>query len=420
MILLDETALSDALNAKAKGLEKHHRDQGYHMEYHDFHPSEQSTSSNDYLLDEAALRRALQVKAEQNHAKQPTVPEKVSKLKTLPRRKSRRKSNTRPPPSIQKIDSFHSESSVSSYAASTTYPATITTKSLGSSHQEEEEGEESLTESLTTSYSSRQGRSPIRQGIRSPTITKPSNKKTRHRQPSRRSQSEPRKRISDSEKREQTMAQESSTIYDNDGKRSYFQTRRNPRSVIQPVLASDIMVDANLHADAMGGLKYIEKVASRFFVIAKTIPVISPFLTSLHQVRDEFIALGTMKMTNDMEVLSQLLQFHYLLVHNGIDINRIMSLWVDAYEAIWLSTKDDDSRTIAGPARAVFHLQTLSELYHQHQRDLQWQQQMEDDERRMEEQQRTRQQRREFLKKKRRRRRAKSLDRALICRFRDI
>jgi hypothetical protein len=211
-------------------------------------------------------------------------------------------------------------------------------------------------------------------------------------------------------------------------KRTFFKRTIAPTSIIRPVKH---IVDPNADAliEAMGGSEVVENIATRFYVTAKTTAELGPWMDGihLHQMQEEFVTLGNMEMTDDMVQLSDMLEFHYQLIENGVGVDRVAALWTAAYEAIWLSSDTDDSRALAGPSRAVFNLKAIANLYDQHQRELRWNRRMEEDEKRInlndqhqreprrnrrteEAHHEQRRLRRQMQREKRRRRRSKSID----------
>jgi hypothetical protein len=436
-ILLDEHALNTALQIRAR---RSRRNPEYQMEYPEHNYESNNDGSSGFLLDEVALNRALRSKAERRRSRSGSRGQpRNSNYRTLPRRKSSRRDKTSNKKkgssreSLQKARSFKSESSHNSSTYTGSMHPTVTTRSVNSNNDSLD-----AVSNHSSMASSREGRKPA-----------PSN------QPSTtRSKSEPRRRAktvpffhvsTSAQQRAPSPVPLSSSASSSSGagvetqpereKRTFFKRTIAPTSIIRPV--KDI-VDPNADAliEAMGGSEVVESISTRFYVIAKTTSELGPWMDGihLHQMQEEFVTLGNMEMTDDMVQLSEMVEFHYRLIESGVGVDRVVALWTDAYEAIWLSSDTDDSRSLAGPSRAVFNLKAIANLYDQHQRELRWNRRMEEDElrinlhdqqhqrepgqnRRTEEEEKRieahheqRRMRRQMQREKRRRRRSKSID----------
>jgi hypothetical protein len=383
-ILLDEHALNTALRVRARGSR---RNLEYQMEYQGHNYESNNDGSSGFLLDEVALNRALRSKAERRRSRSGSSDQpRNSNYRTLPRRRSSRRhktSNTEKGSSredLQKARSFKSESSHNSSTYNGSTHPTVTTRSVNSNNDNLD-----AVSNHSSMASSRESRKPA-----------PSN------QPSTRSKSEPRRsaktvpifHVSTSAQQRAPSPVPLSSSASSRGaavetqpereKQTFLNRTIAPASIIRPVKH---IVDPNADAliEAMGGSEIVEKIATRFYVIAKTTSELGPWMDGihLHQLQEEFVTLGNMEMTDDMVQLSEMVEFHYRLIENGVDVDRVAALWTDAYETIWLSGDTDDSRSLAGPSRAVFNLKAIESLYDQHQRELRWNRRMEEDEKRI-------------------------------------
>ena len=132
--------------------------------------------------------------------------------------------------------------------------------------------------------------------------------------------------------------------------------------------------------------------------------------------------MGNLQVTDDVGILVEMVPFHFQLIDNGVDMDKLAGLWTNAYETNWLETPADegDSMCIAGPSRAVFNLRGIGKIVKQHKREVrrkQRAQEINDQKIRkkqieINEQKRVR---RQIIQERRRRRRSKSID-SFFCR----
>ena len=197
----------------------------------------------------------------------------------------------------------------------------------------------------------------------------------------------------------------------------FFKQYINPVSIIRPQHVVDPMEITFI--DNMGGQDAVESIMSRFYEQARTIPFIIQFFNRFHfeDISNEFVTLGNMEINNDVEVLQGMVPFHYQLIENGVDMDRLAALWTDAYESNWLESDTDDSRCLVGPSRAVFNMRGIEKVIRQHERSERRKRREEENRRltevsaeRQQEINEQRQRRREMMKEKRKRRRARSSD----------
>jgi len=168
----------------------------------------------------------------------------------------------------------------------------------------------------------------------------------------------------------------------------------------------------------MGGAQVVEMIVSRFLLTGLEKPQVSAYIDQydddvkqlVHKIQGEFVTLGNMAMSDDMEEIAGLIPFHYQLIADSFNMNLIAELWTDAYEHVWMNYDVDDSRQLAGPSHAVFNLKMVVKLYRRRMRARRWDKLMETDERRIEELKELRRRRRSHSRDKRRERRARSVD----------
>lgn len=416
-VLLDEIALNRALQKRGGGSRKSNIHQSYIVDA----TSLTSNPNAEILLDEDALTLALRLKAEQKQSRERSNSRSPSRnSRTLPRRRSSRKSKSTKitsDKSLQKSSSYKSEGSIT-HAESTS--PTIATKS-SHSHAESMDA---------ASNHSRSAASPARGRGRSVRA-----------KPSQRSKSEPgrkphvvpmfhvhadaRQRPSLSQSSESEPVRQTSISDDiSVEKRSFFRQTIAPDSVMQPVDYIESPHSKELLAN-MGGAEVVEMIVSRFLLTGLEKPEVSAYIDQydddvkqlVHKIQGEFVTLGNMTMTDDMEEIAGLMPFHYQLIADAFDMDLIAELWTDAYEHVWMNYDIDDSRQLAGPSHAVFNLNLVVKLCRRRMRARQWDLLMEDDEKRIEELKEVRRRRRSHSRDKRRERRAKSVD-ALLSPFR--
>lgn len=463
MILLDESALDRALEAK-----KTERNNSSH--YH----QKQSQDGYTAVLDVESLHVALQSKAERKKPQVSNQGYRTKgKIRILPKR--RRKDNNKSRKNNQNDDrrrgnllrpsnSYKSSSSNSSIGGEThtsltsaSHP-TMSTKSFGSSSNGDYDSDVGTTspdpnlDSLSSSYPTRrQGRNNERE--------------TTNQQ--RRSKSEPRKTTTypdDSmayipaspgtptgavvtttyepnegpsffkqhiapmvvsepvEFQEDPMNGAFFDILDQqqqeeqenggDGEPKYFKQYVNPGSVIKPV--NHIEGPMETFLDNMGGKDAVESITRRFYEEARKEASIIKFFNSytFDHIVLELVTLGNLQVTDDLGILVEMVPFHFQLIDNGVDMDKLAGLWTNAYETNWLETPADegDSMCIAGPSRAVFNLRGIRKIVKQHKREVRRKQ-------RAQEINDQKIRRRQIMRERRRRKRSKSID-SFFCRRR--
>ena len=184
--------------------------------------------------------------------------------------------------------------------------------------------------------------------------------------------------------------------------------------------------------DDMGGKDAVESITKRFYEQARSEATIIKFFNryTFDHIQSEFVTLGSLQVTDDVRILEEMVPFHFQLIDNGVDMDKLAGLWTNAYEANWLETPADegDSMCIAGPSRAVFNLRGIGKIVKQHKREVRRKQRaqeindqkirkkhIEESEAYKQEINEQKRRRRQIMQERRRRRRSKSID-SFFCR----
>lgn len=216
------------------------------------------------------------------------------------------------------------------------------------------------------------------------------------------------------------------------GEPTYFKQYVNPGSVIKPV--NHIEGPMETFLDNMGGKDAVESITRRFYEQARSEATIIKFFNSytFDHIVLELVTLGNLQVTDDLGILVEMVPFHFQLIDNGVDMDKLAGLWTNAYEANWLETPADegDSMCIAGPSRAVFNLRGIGKIVKQHKREVRRKQraqeindqkirkkQIEESEAYKQEIKVQKLRRRQIMRERRRRKRSKSID-SFFCRRR--
>jgi truncated hemoglobin YjbI len=119
------------------------------------------------------------------------------------------------------------------------------------------------------------------------------------------------------------------------------------------------------YIDTLGGMENVECIATCFYDNAMADPELKPFFRKIktEQVRNEFIILANVEVPQNFESVSCMVPHHYKLLQKGANIDRVVKLWEDAYESIWLEEEIDDAhRLLVNPSRAIFNLRAMEKL----------------------------------------------------------